>query len=96
MTINLTSSSKVIKYFDRKTGGISNVHIDRESRLYITLGTRGRGGRGLGRFLEVIEAFVDEDNRIFVGYKTRDGRSGLFRQYAVVGRLLPSSEEEAA
>jgi hypothetical protein len=86
---NIQSSAKEYKYFPRKAGHISKVQLRNEPRLFITLGTRGRGGRGLGRFHEITEMFVDQDNRKFAGFKTTD-RSGHSYQYAIIGRLLSS------
>jgi hypothetical protein len=89
---NIQSSTKEYKYFQRKAEHISKVQLRNEPRLFITLGTRGRGGRGLGRFHEITEIFIDQDNRMLAGFKTTD-RSGHFYQYAIIGRL--NSEVEA-
>ena len=88
---NIPSSDKGYKYFPRKAGHTSKVQLRSEPRLYITFGTRGRGGRGLGRFHEITEMFVDHDNRIFAGLKTTD-RSGHFYQYTIIGRFLGPEE----
>ena len=86
MTINLTSSDKEYKDSVEKARGISKVQLKKEPRLYVTPGTKGRGARGLGRFHEITEIFIDKDGRVFVGFKIND-RSGYFYQYAIVGRL---------
>jgi hypothetical protein len=92
--IDFRSSDNEYKDSAQKARGILKVHIDSESRLYITLGTRGRGGRGLGRFHEIIEMFIDQDNRLFAGFVLTD-KSGSSYACKPFAKLLNSANGEA-
>jgi hypothetical protein len=93
--IDFISSDKINKDSAANVRSISKVRLKREPKLYYTKEKKGRSGRGLGRFHEITELFFDSDNRLFVGYKTKD-ESDHFYQYAIIGKLLTAAEEEEA
>lgn len=84
--IDFISSGKEYKDSAEKARGIAKLLLTKESRLCITLGNRGRGGRGLGRLHEITEIFIDSDNRVFAGFIAND-RSGQSYCYTVIGRF---------
>lgn len=85
--VDLPLSGNVNKHFAENARSISKIRLlKKDSNLWFTIGPKERGGHGFGRYHEVIELFFDSDNRLFIGYKTKD-RSGHFYQYAIIGQL---------
>jgi len=83
----------------------SKIHIDRETKWYVRLDneadTGGSSNRGLGKFHQIVEAYFDTDNRLFVRYRTRNKANGSSPYaYAVIGKLQlrqqQQEQEEAA
>jgi hypothetical protein len=96
MTIDIPLFKTLNKDSPRKARGISKIRLKKPGpRLYIVQEPKGRGGRGLGRFHEVTEMFIDHDrsNKTFVGFVLTD-RSGRSYAYTDFGKLISPSELE--
>jgi hypothetical protein len=95
MTINLPYQSKFNKVSVTKRKGISKIRLrlNKEIRPYLTLGTRGRGGRGLGKFHEIQELYLDNQNRLLAGFDLKQ-EGGLMRTYAELAELIFLPEED--
>jgi hypothetical protein len=97
LTIDIPLFNRLNKDFPRKARRISKIRLKHEPRLYVVQENKGRGGKGLGRFHEVTEMFIDHDksNQAFVGFVLTD-RSGHSYAYTDFGKLISPSELEEA
>jgi hypothetical protein len=95
MTIDIPLFNRLNKDSPRKAKGISKIRLKPWPRLYIVQEPKGRGGRGLGRFHEITEMFIDAQSRAFVGFVLTD-RSGHSYAYTDFGKWISPSELKEA
>jgi hypothetical protein len=91
-TTNLSYSKDIDKHSVQKARASYKISLDDEPKIHVTLGTKGRGGRGLGRYHKVREFYIDQDKRVYAGFMLTDS-SGHSYRLIPFGRLITPEED---